>query len=64
MIFYNGRSLLGWTLAAGSVAALVLGVLMSLRFVLTSLSLLDLLLVLGMFAAGLGLFLRSLAPRG
>lgn len=64
MIFCNGNSVLGWLLAIGSVVALVAGIIASLRFSLHGMSLFDLLLVLGLFAAGAGLFARSLRPRG
>jgi hypothetical protein len=63
MIFYNGASVLGWLLALGSLGLLVAGIVMSLRFVLAGVSLFELLAVLGTFAAGFGLFLRSLRPR-
>ena len=38
MIFYDGRNLIGWVLGAGSVAALVFGVLAGLQFSLRSMS--------------------------
>jgi hypothetical protein len=62
MIFYNGASLPGWLLALGSPGLLTAGIVMSLRFSLAGVSLFELLAVLGTFAAGLGLFLRSLRP--
>jgi hypothetical protein len=62
MIFRDGASLLGWALALGSLLALGVGIIMSLRFYLGGMSLFELLAVIGTFAAGLGLFLRSLRP--
>lgn len=41
-IFYNARAPWGWILAAGSLAAIVLGVLMSLSITLQTMSLLNL----------------------
>jgi hypothetical protein len=63
MIFYNARNILGWALAAGSLAALVVGVLVNLRFVMRPMSLFELLGILVLALGGLGLFLRSLKGR-
>lgn len=60
VIFYNARSVWGWVLAGGALAALVFGVLMSLTISMRSMSLLDLLLILTLGVGGLGLFARSL----
>ncbi|MDD5033570.1 MAG: hypothetical protein PHE55_02330 [Methylococcaceae bacterium] len=60
MIFYNGRNLIGWALALGSVSALLVGVLAGLQFTLRSMSLFDLLTILVLSMGGLGLFLSSL----
>ena len=60
LIFYNAKTYLGWLLAAGSLLALTLGVLRSVRFALTGLSAFDLLTILVLFFGGLGLFLNSL----
>src|SRR5262249_34161631 len=60
LIFANGGSVLGWLLALGSLVALCGGIIASVQFTLSGMPLLDLLEVLGLFAAGAGLFLRSL----
>lgn len=60
MIFFNARNYVGWALAVGSLAALVVGVLVNLRFVLRPMSLFELLGILILSLGGLGLFLRSL----
>jgi len=60
MIFYDSKNILGWVLMVASVIALVFGVLRSVRFALTGMSAFDLLLILALFASGLGLFLNSL----
>ena len=59
-IFYNSRAPWGWVLAAGSLAALIFGVLMNLSISLRSMSLLSLLIILVLLVGGLGLFARSL----
>lgn len=60
MIFYNGKSILGWILAAGSLCALIFGVIASLNFSFRPMSAFDLIVILSLSAGGLGLFLRSL----
>lgn len=60
MIFYNAKSAFGWLLFVGSLGAFVLGVIMSIDFRLNSMSAFDLILILGMVAAGAGTFLKSL----
>lgn len=60
MIFYNGRSKIGWLLAVGSVIALVAGVIANLTLQFAGLSAFDLLAILVLLFGGIGLFLRSL----
>ncbi|MEM9209839.1 MAG: hypothetical protein AAGA63_00005, partial [Pseudomonadota bacterium] len=60
MIFYSGRSWIGWTLAVGSVMALAIGVIASTQLIFTRLSAFDLLVIFTLIAGGLGIFLRSL----
>lgn len=60
MIFYNARNWLGWLLTLGSLAALCVGVIASIQFSLSGMSLFDLLVILVLFIGGLGLFLGSL----
>lgn len=60
LIFYNRFSKLGWALAGAAVLALLVGVLRSIRFVITGMSAFDFLLILVLVAGGLGLFLASL----
>ncbi len=64
LIFYNAANALGWVVALGSLAALAFGIVSSVRFTMIGMSLFDLIIVLGLFMAGLGLFLRSLRPQG
>ncbi len=59
-IFYNSKNYIGWLLCAGTLIALIAGVLANARFRLTSMSSFDLLVILVLSFGGLGLFLRSL----
>lgn len=63
VIFYNAGNPLGWVVALGSLAGLAIAIISSIHFTLAAMSLFDLLVVLGLFMAGLGLFLRSLRPQ-
>jgi hypothetical protein len=60
LIFSNARSKPGWLLTVGSTAALIVGVLSSVRFQMRGLSAFELLLTLVLAFGGLGLLLRSL----
>lgn len=60
MVFYNVKSLLGWVLALGSLAALLFGVIASLHFNLRNMSLFELLVILILAFGGLSLFLSSM----
>lgn len=60
MIFYSSKNWIGWLLAAGSVVALVFGVIANMRLELARMSAFDLLVILVLIVGGLGLFLRSL----
>jgi hypothetical protein len=64
MLFYNGRSVIGWLLAALALVALIAGVIASLRFNLRAMSAFDLITILVLTVGGLGLFLRSLKSSG
>ena len=59
MIFYNTSSLLGWASAIGSLAALVIGVIVNTHFALRSMSLFEMLGIFVLAIGGLGLFLRG-----
>jgi len=60
MIFYNGRSTLGWLLTVGSLVALIFGVLSTVNFTLRGMSAFDLMVILILAFGGIGLLLRSL----
>ena len=59
-IFYNARSIWGWVLAGGALAAIIFGVIMSLSISMRTMSLLNLIIILVLMVGGLGLFARSL----
>ena len=59
-IFYNARSLWGWVIAGGALAAIIFGVLINLSISLRTMSLLNLIIILVLTVGGLGLFARSL----
>jgi len=60
LIFYNGKSLIGWVLAVGAVVAMLFGVIASIRFSFRGMSAFELICILTLAVGGLGLFLRSL----
>ncbi len=60
MIFFNSKNILGWLLSVGSIAALIFGVISTVRFSLRTMTSFDLIVILVLAVGGLGLFLRSL----
>ena len=60
MIFYNAKNVFGWLLAAGSLTALIFGVISSIQFHMRPMSAFDLAVILVLTVGGLGIFLRSL----
>ena len=64
LIFFKGGSFLGWILLLGGLIAICVGVIASIHFSLAGMSLMELLLILGLCASGLGLFLSSLRDGG
>jgi hypothetical protein len=61
MIFYNSSNIIGWALAIGSLAALIIGVIVNIHFSLRSMSLFELLGIFVLAIGGLGLFLRGIS---
>lgn len=59
-IFYNARSVWGWVIAGGSLAAIIFGVIINLSITMRSMSLLNLIIILVLMVGGLGLFASSL----
>jgi hypothetical protein len=62
VLFYNGRSLLGWVLTAGGALIVLTGIISNLHIYFQPTSLFDTLMMLGLLAGGLGLVARSLQP--
>jgi hypothetical protein len=60
LLFFDGRSPLGWILTVVGAAVIFLGVLMNLRIYFEPTSLFNTLVMLVLLAGGLGLVLRSL----
>ena len=59
-IFYKASNPIGWLLSAGSLIAMVVGVLANSQFSFRAMSAFDLILILVLAFGGLGLFLKSL----
>lgn len=64
VLFFNGRSILGWGLTAAGAIIIVAGILANLHIYFQSTSLFDTLVILGLLAAGIGLVAQSLRPHG
>jgi uncharacterized protein len=60
LLFFNGKSLAGWILAIAGVVIIIAGVIASMTIYLSDTSLYNVLIMLTMFAAGLGLMARAL----
>jgi hypothetical protein len=63
ILFFDGRSVLGWLLALCGAAIVFLGILMNLRIYFSPTSLFNTLVMLLLLAGGLGLVARSLRPQ-
>jgi len=60
LLFANGSSKLGWLLTAGSLVALIAGVLVNLNVYFAQTSLWNALVIFVLLAGGIGLIVRSL----
>jgi len=60
MIFFNGRSMLGWTLILASLVMLIFGIITNVNLSLAGVSAFELLTMLVLICGGLGLMLSSL----
>jgi len=63
VLFFDGRSVVGWVLAVCGAAFIFLGILMNLRVYFEPTSLFNTLVMLLLLAGGLGLVARSLRPQ-
>ncbi len=64
IIFYNAKNVIGWLLSLGSIAALIFGVVSSVRFTMKTMTAFELTVILVLAIGGLGLLLRSLKDYG
>ena len=60
LLFFNGRSIAGWLLAAAGALIIVVGIIANLHIYFQPSSLFDTLLILTLIAGGIGLVARSL----
>ncbi len=60
VLFFDGRSLLGWLLTTAGALIIVVGIVANLHLYFRPTSLFDTLLILGLMAGGIGLVARSL----
>jgi hypothetical protein len=64
VLFFNGRSVIGWLLLGAGALIIFLGILVNLRIFFQPTSLFNTLVMLGLLAGGLGLVARSLRAHG
>ena len=60
ILFFNGRSILGWALAGLGLLVVLAGVLVNLRIAFEPTNLFNTIVIFGLVAAGVGLIARSL----
>ena len=63
LLFFDGRSKLGWLLTAGGALIILLGIITNLTIFFRPTSLFNTLIILALFAGGLGLIARSLRTK-
>jgi hypothetical protein len=62
MLFFNGKSKIGWVLTVGGFLFIVVGILMNMDIYFQRTSLFNTLVMLVLLAGGLGLIFKSLRP--
>jgi hypothetical protein len=60
ILFYNGKSVIGWLLSGAGAIIILAGIIVNLNIYFQPTSLFDTLMMLGLLAGGLGLVARSL----
>ena len=60
LLFFNGKSIVGWLLAGGGAIIIFIGIIANLQIYFQRMSLFNTILMLALFAGGLGLMARSL----
>jgi hypothetical protein len=63
ILFFDGKSALGWVLTLLGAVVIFLGILMNLRIYFAPTSLFNTIVMLALLAGGLGLVARSLRPQ-
>lgn len=64
ILFFNGKSIIGWVLLVIGVVIIFTGILMNLQIYFQRTSLFNTIVMLVLLAGGIGLILRGLAPHG
>ena len=64
ILFFNGKSILGWLLLGIGVVIIFTGILMNLHIYFQPTSLFNTLIMIVLLAGGIGLIFRALAPHG
>lgn len=64
VLFFDGRSVLGWALTAAGALIILVGIIANLHVYFRPTSLFDTLVILVLLAGGLGLVARSLRAQG
>lgn len=64
ILFFNGKSIIGWVLLLVGVVIIFTGILMNLQIYFQRTSLFNTILMLVLLAGGIGLIFRALAPHG
>jgi hypothetical protein len=62
ILFYNGKSIIGWLLLVIGVVVVFTGVLMNLQIYFERTSLFNTIVMIVLLAGGIGLIVRALAP--
>jgi hypothetical protein len=64
LLFFEGRSVVGWALTAAGALIILVGIIANMHVYFRPTSLFDTLLILGLLAGGLGFVARSLRAQG
>lgn len=64
ILFFNGKSIVGWLLLGVGVVVIFTGILMNLNIYFQTTSLFGTIVMLVLLAGGIGLIFRALAPHG
>ena len=64
ILFFNGKSIIGWLLLIIGVVVIIAGILVNLHVYFQPTSLFNTIIMIVLLAGGIGLILRGLAPHG